>query len=132
MRLPFGDEAKEIRRLAVTIRGNKTRSQPTLLATQAAVRAAKAVDQALAPVARAEGAVRDARHKRDALAQSWESALSALKRGTRSAGDEGAPQLYGDLFGRRARNGSREAKPAPSPVPPAPEPVPAPVAVSGS
>jgi hypothetical protein len=130
MRLAFGDEAKEIRRLAVAIRGSKTRSKPTLVATQAAVRAAKAVEQAMGPVARAQNAVRRARHKRDALAGTWESALAALKRGTRAAADEGAPELHAVLFGRPARSGSHETKPVPAPVPPAPEPAPAPVAAS--
>ena len=35
---------------------------------------------------------------RDAVAQGWESALAALRRGTRAAGDEGAPDLHATLF----------------------------------
>jgi hypothetical protein len=53
---------------------------------------------ALAPVAQLQDTVRDARRTRDAVAQGWESALAALKRGARAAADEGAPDLYPTLF----------------------------------
>jgi len=132
MRLGFEDEIAEVRRLASAVLRNKALNKPTLRAARAAVRAAETVQRALAPVAKLEKTVREARRTRDAIGQVWESAVAALKRGTRAAADDGAPQLDATLFKRAARNSAREGKPIPSPVPPQPEPAPAPVVASRS
>ncbi len=73
-----------------------------------------------------QASVRDARRTRDAVAQGWESALAALKRGARAAADDGAPQLYATLFAPAGRSASKSSKPAPVAPPPAPAAEPAP------
>jgi len=125
MRMPFGEEAKEVRRLAAAVQREKSASKLALAAAQAATRAAQAVEAALPAVAKLEVVVREARHTRDAVGQTWESALAALKRGARAAADDGAPELYATLFARLVRPAKRDTKPAPAPSPPEPGPVPA-------
>ena len=66
-----------------------------------------AVEEALAPIAKLEKTVADARRTRDAIAKVWESALAALRRGARSAADDGAPDLYPTLFRAPARGTAR-------------------------
>ena len=74
-------------------------------------------------------AVRDARHTREAVAQTWANALAGLKRGARAAVDEGAPLLYATLFDRPHRPNGKSAKSAPPPTPePAPQPAATPAA----
>jgi len=116
-KLPPADEAKAIHRLVATVQRNKTISKATLQAAQAADKAAKAVEQALLPLDKLQTALKTARHTRDAIGQSWESALAALKRGARSAADDGAPQLYATLFQTLAQPNSKSKKPAPQPEP---------------
>ncbi len=67
-------------------------------AAAAAGKAARAVEQAAAPIEGLEAVVRDARRLRDAVAHQWELALEALKRGARAAADEGVPEMYDTLF----------------------------------
>ena len=124
MRLPFEDEVKEIRRLVAAVQRDRGASKATLAAARVAARAAQAVEQAFPAVAKLEEAAREARHTRDALALTWESALAALKRGARAAADDGAPELYATLFARLVRPARRDAKPVP---PPEPAPVSTPV-----
>ena len=83
------------------------------------------MEQELARIDTLHGAVREARHTRDAVAQTWATDLAALKRGARAAADDGAPHLYPTLFDRPSRTNGKSAKPAPAPVaPPAPAPMP--------
>jgi len=98
IRLPFAEEAKAVHQLVAAVQRSKTVSKATIQAAQAADKAARAVEQALGPIAKLQDAVRDARRARDAVGQGWESALAALRRGARAAADEGAPDLYATLF----------------------------------
>ena len=125
MKLPFAEEVKAVRRLVAAVQRDKSVGKAALLAAQAANKAAQSVEQALAPVAKLQIAVREARRTRDAVGQTWESALAALKRGTRAAADDGAPELHATLFGRPSRVGKRESKPAPAPSEPVTNPTPA-------
>jgi hypothetical protein len=98
MRLSFPEEAAAVHQLVAAVLRSKGASEVTTQAAQAADKAARAVEQALAPVAKLQDNVRDARRTRDAVGQAWESALAALRRGARAAADEGAPDLYATLF----------------------------------
>ena len=98
-------------------------SKATLQAAQALEKAAGAVEQALIPLEKFQAVVRDTRHTRDAVAQSWESTLAALKRGARAAADDGAPQLYATLFGRpNNHRNNKNGKTAPAEATRAPTP----------
>ena len=97
-RLVFAEEAEAVHALVAAAQRSKGVSKATLQAAQTADKAARVVVQALAPVAKLQDTVRDARRTRDAVAQGWESTLAALKRGARAAADEGAPDLYPTLF----------------------------------
>ena len=121
-RLPFAEEAEAVRELVAAIQRSKGASKATIQAAQAAEKAARVVEQALAPVAKLQDSVRDARRTRDAVGQGWESALAALRRGARAAADEGAPDLYATLFPPVARAATKskapeEQVPAVSPTP---------------
>ncbi len=122
MALPVAEEAKAIHAIGAALHRAKGVTKPTLQATQALEKAAGAVEQALLQVDTLQTAVRDARHTRDALGQTWATALAALKRGARAAADEGAPTLYATLFDRPSRPKAKSVKPTPAPAPPAPQP----------
>ena len=98
MRLPFDEEVEAVHKLVAAVQRNKTVSKATIQAAQTADKAASVVEKALAPVAKLEESIRDARRTRDAVGQGWESALAALRRGTKAAADEGAPELDATLF----------------------------------
>jgi hypothetical protein len=118
-KLTYAEEATVIHQLAATVQRAKAVTQASRDAAQAAERAAQAVQAALAPAEKLEAALSKARHKREAVGERWDAALAALKTGARFAADEGAPQLYGTLFGRLGRptrrNGKAKAAPAPTP-----------------
>src|ERR1700687_1250166 len=97
-------------RRSLQLRIGRRHSSKALLVAHAADKAARAVEQALAPIDKLQAAVREARHTRDAVAQTWESSLAALKRGARSGGDDGAPQLYATLFSHSARSAAKSSK----------------------
>jgi hypothetical protein len=126
MNLPVADEAKAVHQLVAAVQRGRGVSKPTLQAAQAAQKAARAIEQALVEMEKRQNVVREARHTRDAVAQTWATALAALKRGARAAADEGAPTLYATLFDRPQRpNGKngKSPKAAAAPVPaPTPEP----------
>ncbi len=125
-RRAFGEEADAVQKLVTAIMRSNGMSKDTIEAAQAADKAARGVKQALAPIAELEGKVRDARRKRDAIGQVWESALAALRRGTKAAADEGAPDLHATLFPSAVRGGGKskaaekapESPPQPSAVTP--------------
>ena len=103
---------------------SKTISQATRDTARAEEKAAQVIEAALFPIDKLEVVIRDARHERDTVGQTWDTALAALRRGARAAADDGAPGLYTALFGRLLRSSSRKnAKPVP---PPPPAPVPSP------
>ncbi|MFI5366608.1 MAG: hypothetical protein ACHQ4J_13400 [Candidatus Binatia bacterium] len=129
MSLPIADKAKAVHQLVAAVQRSKGASKTTLQAAQAAEKAANALEQALVPVEKLQAVARDTRHTRDAVAQSWESTLAALKRGARAAADDGAPQLYATLFGRTNHRNGKNGKTAPAEVTPvATPPAPAPTA----
>lgn len=72
-------------------------------AANACVTATTALDEALSSLTQAETTAADLRHGRDAVADRWDDAFAALKRGARAAADEGAAGLYGALFDRLAK-----------------------------
>jgi hypothetical protein len=123
-RQAFAEEVETIHRLVATIQRSKGMSKETLEAAQAADQAASAVEQALAPIAKLEQTVADARRTRDAIAKVWETALAALRRGARAAADDGAPDLYPTLFKAWTRTPSRTktTEEATDPQPPAATP----------
>ena len=89
----------------------------TLQAVQSAEKVTRGMEPALARLEALRTVVRDARATRDAVAQAWELALGALKRGARAAADDGAPNLYATLFERAARTSTKASKPTPQPSP---------------
>jgi hypothetical protein len=70
---------------------NKQVTKPTLKTAQDLDKAARAVEQVLLPLDKLEVALREARQTRDAVGQTWETALAVLKRGACAACDDGAP-----------------------------------------
>lgn len=118
MRLPIDEEVREARRLVAAVLRAKDTEKGAHGAAKAVDKAARAIEQALVPIAKLQDSVRDARRTRDAVGQGWESALAALKRGARSAADDGAPNLYATLFpAKKVRAPRKKAEP----VAPAPE-----------
>ena len=109
-RLPFAEAAQAVHQLVAAVQRGKGASPVTLEAATAAAEAARTVEEACAPTASLQDTVRDARRMRDAVAQGWESALAALRRGCRAAADDGAPDLYATLFPPVVR--TRPKKPA--------------------
>jgi hypothetical protein len=127
MHLPVAEEAQQIHARVIALQRNPGLSKATQQALDAADKAARAVEKALAPIE----ALRRARQSRDALAPTWDKALAARRRGARAAIDDGEPYLYATLFQQAPRNGSRNGNSKhapenpPTPAPPA-QPVPSP------
>ena len=111
MHLPPDAAVKELPQLIATLRRSKTLGKLTLQALPAAEKATRALDQALARMDGLRTAAHNARATRDAVAQKWEAAFAALKRGARSAADDGAPTLYATLFDRPGRTNGKNNKP---------------------
>jgi len=126
--LPPAEEAQAIHALVAALQRNKNLSAATLTAARNADKASQKVDAVVAQMnTLRDNAVR-ARRKRDVIAQTWDNTLSALRRGARSASDDGAPALYAALFNGTGRP-PKKAKPAAQPpVSPTPTPEPAPAA----
>lgn len=120
-RLSVAEEAQQIHALVTALQRNPGCSKATQQASEVAEKAARAVEKAMAPITALQAAVSQARQARDALAQTWKKALAGLKRGARTAVDDGAPYLYATLFGQATAAGSRNGRRAPdTPAPPAP------------
>ncbi len=116
-KLGYAEEAKALRALTVKVRKSKLADTALTRACGSAEKAADAVDAAIArlePLVRVETA---ARARRDALALPWEKAFGALKRGARSAEDDGATGLFDALFTVDAPAKKPAKKPAPAPTP---------------
>ncbi|HVO22037.1 MAG TPA: hypothetical protein VMW56_00250 [Candidatus Margulisiibacteriota bacterium] len=118
-KLKAAPEAKAVHQLTGAVQRSNMVSKAVLEAAQAADAAARTVEAALLPIEKLQLALRDARHTRDAIGQTWNTALAALKRGARAAADDGAPGLYTALFGRLTRPNTRKNAKTP-PAPPAP------------
>lgn len=119
-RLPPVEKAAAIHRLVPEIKRQTTLSASAVQCADAAEQAARAVDVALLPLDALQRTLRVTRHRRDAVGHTWDTALAALRRGSRSAADEGAPGLYAALFGRLNRPVKKKAAVTPAPVPPTP------------
>ena len=89
MHLPPAQEAQQIHALVIALQRNPGLSKATQEALDAADKAARAVEKALAPIEGVQEALREARQSRDALAPTWDKALAALRRGARAAIDDG-------------------------------------------
>ena len=114
-------EAKAIRQLVAAVQRHKPLNKATSQAAQAAEQAARQVEAAQLAVDKREEALSHARHARDDVGETWETALAALKRGARAAADDGAPGLYTALLGGQRRSTRKTSKPSPAPAPtPAP------------
>jgi len=122
MELRAADGARAIHQLVAAVQRTKGLSKPTLQAAQTAERKAAAVESALTQIEKRRDALREARHTRAAHAQTWATALAALKRGARAAADDGAPNLYATLFDRPSRPNGKSAKARPAPIAPTPPP----------
>ena len=103
--LGYAEEARAVLALETAVLKRKNLSKGTIAAAKAAGKAALRVQAELLPIPKLTKARVDARTRRDALAQAWETAFAAVKRAARTAEDDGAKGLYGALFER--------AKPAP-------------------
>lgn len=117
--MPVGDEAKAIHKLAAAVQADQTLGKPAHRTAKLADEAAQIVETELATVDKLQAGLRAARDARATAGTNWDTALQALKRGTRAAADDGAPGLYKALFGH-----TRSKKKAPAPAP-APQPNPA-------
>jgi hypothetical protein len=126
--MPPVDAAKALPELVAAIRRSKMIGKLTLQALQGTEKTTRGMGQARARIEALGTTARNARSSRDAVAQAWDTALGALKRGARAAADDGATTLYSTLFERPARTKARNHKPSPAPAPPVnptPEPQPA-------
>lgn len=117
LRLGPDDAVKALPELIAAIRRSKTLGKTMLQAVQGAEKSVRGLEQALGRMQALRTTEQDARAGRDAVGQTWEVALGALKRGARAAADEGAPTLYATLFDRPTRSSAKAAKPAPAPSP---------------
>ena len=117
-RLPFPEAGEAVHHLIAAVLRSKSISEKTTQTAQAADKAAHALEQALAPVEKLQDSVRDARRTRDAVGQTWESALVGLCRDTLTAADEGAPHLHATLFPPVPRAAKTKASEEPEPTDP--------------
>ena len=132
MHMPPGEAVKALPQLIATVRRSKTLGKVTLQALPAAEKATHAMDQAATRMDDLRTAAHSAHATRDAVAQKWEAALAALKRGARAAADDGAPTLYATLFERPGRTNGKNHKTAQPAAPlAAPPAAPQPTATPG-
>lgn len=119
--LGYDAEAQALAKIVAKVRKRKGLTPAVTAACKEAARSAQAVLDALDPIATIAAQVDDARTKRDALTQPWETALAALKRATRVAEDDGAKGLFDALFRATAApkkpRAKRAAQPEPTPTP---------------
>ena len=78
------------------LRRSKALGKATLQMLPGAEKMIRGMDQALADMEARRTVVQEARATRAAIAQNWETALAALKRGARAAADDGATDLIRD------------------------------------
>lgn len=111
------DKAAAVHQLVANVQRAKTLSQKSCDAARAAEQAARNAEAAFLPIDHLEVSRRDLRRQRETIGRRWDTALTALRRETRSAADDGAPGLYPALFGWAARVSRKNGKPAPAPDP---------------
>jgi len=120
--------AKAVHQLVTAVLAHETNGKRTIEAARAADKAARSVEQAVAAVKKTKDDLRGTRRMRDAVGESWESALAALKRVASAVAEEGAPDVYVKLFppvARAAPKTKTEEQPQNgTPVTPAPTPTP--------
>ena len=97
-RLAITDGVEAIRGLVARVLRTKGVSEKSVQAAQAALDAARAVEQARDSLPKLQDEVRSARVMRDAVGVQWDSALRALRLKVLAAADDGAPGLYAVLF----------------------------------
>lgn len=103
---------RSLQRLTTALIGDERLSPASRAAATNCSAEALALDTALSGQTAAEDAAGDARNHRNALADRWDDAFAALKRGARAAADDGAPALYAALFDRIVRPASPRSRPA--------------------
>jgi hypothetical protein len=115
-RMAVADGVEAIGRLVAAVLRRERLGEDTLQAAQSALAAARAVEEAVAAVAKREDRERDVRTTRDAIGRRWDLALRAFRSRARAAADDGAPHLYPTLFPpvRRAARKMVDAEPAAS------------------
>jgi hypothetical protein len=109
--LPLAQKPAAVHGLVAAIVRSHGTSDATTRAAEAADKAARDLDEALPPLAKLQANIRDARRMRDAVGQTWEAAITALRRVARAAEDEGAPDLYGTLFAPATKAGNKTKAP---------------------
>ncbi len=119
-KLPSLEKAAAVHRLVAALPRDKSVGKETLKAAQAADKLAAIVEKTAVPLAALETAARDARHARDALAESWETARASLSRQVRFLDADGIPGLYASVFGRPVAK--KKPAPAATTAPSAPAP----------
>ncbi len=115
--LPYADEAEAIHKLAGGVQQDPTLGTAVRRAAQLADDAAKQMDKELVLVNKLRARLRSARQTRDAAQTTWKLTLAALKRGARAAADDGAADLYLQLFGSESRIKKKTAPPTPATAP---------------
>lgn len=115
-KMGYEAEAKVVLDLAAKVKKHKNAGPKSKAAAAECEKAAKAVLAALSPIPKLTQARTAAISRRDALEQPLETAFAALKRGARSAEDDGATGLFDALFGvakpgsgKRAKKGAAKA-----------------------
>jgi hypothetical protein len=124
-RLATADGVAAIARLVASVVRREGLRETTTHAAEAALAAARAVEQAVAAVAKLEHDVRDALATRDAVGVDWDSAVSAFRSRVLAAqiGD-GLPGLYDMLFPRTRRTARKREVSVPPADVEAPKPLP--------
>jgi hypothetical protein len=110
-KLAPGNTAKALHQLVAAVERQRPTTAATSDASQAAEKAARAVEAALGTLDELQQVSRRARQQRDAIGDTWDNGLAALKRGARAAVDDGAPGLYAALFGRFTRPTRKKPQP---------------------
>jgi hypothetical protein len=128
-RMAPAEAARAVRGLIAAIRRGTHLSSATLAAVQHLEEVTQQVEAAVVPVEQLSGEVRAARQPAEVVARTWQKTLSALRRGARAAGDDGAPDLYGALF-KSGVLAKRPKAARPVPADPTPTAVPATPAAS--
>lgn len=117
------EKPKTVHQLAEAAQSSRAAGRKTCEAARAADQAASKLQAALLAVAPLEAALAELRRQRETLGQPWDRALAMLRRGARTAEDDGASGLFTALFGLGAPSTRKNGKPAPAPAPqPAPTP----------
>lgn len=113
------DKVAAVAALVSAVLADSDVSPKTREVAEALRSAAQAIALQLDGLAPAEAEYQRLRSTRDALAEEWDEALGALRRGARIAADEGAPNLHAILFGAADEARTRKKRETSSEQPPA-------------